>query len=160
MKDIPLYNISNFPQSTTDGSFYANDFVSHLQNAFILQTHRHTFYLTVLFTKGSGVHEIDFHQYPIVSGSIFFMLPGQVHSWQLSANISGYVFFHNKEFFDLSLVNIKVNDFPFYKSLQNGSLIVLSADDLARIEPFYKEITMEFRNNELFKFQKIRSIVY
>lgn len=53
--------------------------------------HRHDFYHLVIVISGGGWHEIDFWRYPVRSHQIFFMKPGQVHSWRLSARTSGYV---------------------------------------------------------------------
>lgn len=41
-------------------------------------------YMSVLFKKGSGIHEIDFNAYAIVPGSVFVLFPGQAHTWKVS----------------------------------------------------------------------------
>lgn len=53
--------------------------------------HKHNFYHVVIVTKGSGWHEIDFKRYEVKKGSIFFMLPAQVHSWGMSKDTTGVV---------------------------------------------------------------------
>lgn len=62
----------------------------------IEKPHRHDFYVTVLFTHGSGVHEIDFQSYDVQPGSLFFLSPGQIHSWELSDDTEGYIFFSHR----------------------------------------------------------------
>lgn len=62
--------------------------------------HRHAFYHLVLTTSGSGWHEIDFHRYPVAPHQVYWMNPGQVHSWQLSDTSRGYVI----EFEDKSIL--------------------------------------------------------
>lgn len=159
-KQVPLYSIQDFLEKSTDDELYANTFSDHLQHDFILKSHRHNFYLCVLFTAGTGSHEIDFHVYPINPGSIFFIQPGQVHTWQLSVNIEGYIFFHTKQFFDLSFTVDKVLHFPFYRSIHNTSLLLLREDNLLKIEAIYKEIVHEYKSDELMKFKKLRSLIY
>jgi len=85
-KSIPVYDIDNFSYRGTESAFYASTFPDHLkQHAhLILAPHRHAFYMSVLFTKGSGTHEIDFNAYDIVPGSVFMLFPGQVHTWEVS----------------------------------------------------------------------------
>lgn len=53
--------------------------------------HKHNFYHLVVITKGSGWHEIDFKRYDVKKGSVFFMLPAQVHSWSMGKETTGVV---------------------------------------------------------------------
>lgn len=53
--------------------------------------HSHDFYQILIVTKGKGWHEIDFNRYPIEANSVFIIKPGQIHSWVLSANTTGFV---------------------------------------------------------------------
>ena len=53
--------------------------------------HKHDFYQIMLITKGTGVHQIDFNKYKVSPSQIFFMKPGQVHSWVLSKGVEGYI---------------------------------------------------------------------
>jgi AraC-like DNA-binding protein len=53
--------------------------------------HRHAFYHLVAVTSGYGWHEIDFERFSISPGKVFFMKPGQVHSWHLSEKTQGFV---------------------------------------------------------------------
>jgi AraC family transcriptional regulator, transcriptional activator of pobA len=59
--------------------------------------HRHSFYHLVLYTKGSGSHTIDFVRFGVKPYQIYFMIPGQVHSWEFEENVDGYIihFSHN-----------------------------------------------------------------
>lgn len=45
------------------------------------QSHVHNFYEIVWFTEGEGVHTVDFREYPVAPGTLFFVAPGQVHSF-------------------------------------------------------------------------------
>lgn len=45
------------------------------------QSHVHNFYEIVWFTEGEGVHTVDFSDYPVAPGTLFFVAPGQVHSF-------------------------------------------------------------------------------
>uniref|UniRef100_A0AAU6WTM4 AraC family ligand binding domain-containing protein n=1 Tax=Chryseobacterium endophyticum TaxID=1854762 RepID=A0AAU6WTM4_9FLAO len=94
MNSISVLHINLFQAGKGISDFYFNRMREHLVlgHRHIEKPHRHDFYATILFTGGSGVHEIDFHQYEVSPGSLFFMSPGQVHSWELSDDIDGYIF--------------------------------------------------------------------
>ncbi len=53
--------------------------------------HRHSFYHMVYFAGGSGTHSIDFQEFPVTPGQIYFMAPGQVHSWFFDSKPEGYI---------------------------------------------------------------------
>jgi AraC family transcriptional regulator, transcriptional activator of pobA len=160
-KILPVYDISDFRYLGTEDDFYANDFRSHLNqhHNFILAPHKHNFYLSVLFTRGSGTHEIEFDRFDIKPGRIFMLSPGKVHTWQLSKDIDGYILFHTREFYDFNFTYDKVENYPFFSSLRNSPLIALNRTDLKKLEPVFKEVVEEYRENELMKFQKIGSLM-
>ena len=160
-KSIPVYDIDNFSYRGTESAFYASTFPDHLkQHAhLILAPHRHAFYMSVLFTKGSGTHEIDFNAYDIVPGSVFMLFPGQVHTWEVSKDIDGYIFFHDKEFYNLNFTREKVENYPFFSSTENMSLIILKDGEVSGIEKSFREIVTEYRNRQLMGFQKICSLL-
>jgi AraC family transcriptional regulator, transcriptional activator of pobA len=160
-KSIPVYDIDNFSYRGTESGFYASTFPDHLkQHAhLILAPHRHVFYMSVLFTKGSGIHEIDFNAYDIVPGSVFVLFPGQVHTWKVSKDIDGYIFFHDKEFYNLNFTREKVENYPFFSSTENTPLIILMDGEVSGIEISFREIVTEYRNRQLMGFQKICSLL-
>ncbi|HVS95113.1 MAG TPA: AraC family transcriptional regulator [Puia sp.] len=160
-KPIPVYDIDNFTYWGTESSFYANAFPDHLkQHAhLILAPHRHVFYVTVLFTKGSGSHEIDFNTYEIVPGSVFMLSPGQVHTWKLSKDIDGYIVFHDKEFYNLNFTHDKVENYPFFSSTENRPLTILKDREISSIELDFRAIVGEYQNRQLMAFQKICSLL-
>ena len=160
-KPIPVYDIENFSYRGTESDFYANTFPDHLkQHAhLILAPHRHVFYMSVLFTKGSGIHEIDFKVYDIVPGSVFVLFPGQVHTWKVSKDIDGYIFFHDKEFYNLNFTREKVENYPFFSSTENTPLIILKDGEVSGIEISFREIVTEYRIRQLMGFQKICALL-
>jgi len=61
LKQHPVYSIHNFKTDLGKKELYINTFTNHLKaHSFIEKPHRHNFYLLVLFTNGTGKHEIDF----------------------------------------------------------------------------------------------------
>jgi len=41
--------------------------------------HRHDYYTIIFIEKGNGIHYVDFHEYPVTDGLVFFLMPGQMH---------------------------------------------------------------------------------
>lgn len=56
-----------------------------------VRTHLHLFYEIVWFRKGSGIHTVDFTEYPVEENTLFFISPGQLHSFDSSRNSEGIV---------------------------------------------------------------------
>ncbi len=159
-KNLPIYRILDFKQENPSDHFYANDLPTHLkEHQFTNHPHKHNFYLTVLFTKGSGTHEVDFTKYKVKPGSLFTLKPGQMHSWNLSNDTDGYVFFHSKSFYEESFTNEKLKNFPFFSSFGSAVLTQLSSTVLIRIQSLMREIKDEFKQKKLNSAQKIHSLV-
>lgn len=53
--------------------------------------HKHDFFQIILITAGSGWHQIDFKKHKVASNQLFLMKPGQMHSWELSKGVKGFV---------------------------------------------------------------------
>ena len=87
------------------------------------------------------------------------LFPGQVHTWEVSRDIDGYIFFHDKEFYDLNFTREKVENYPFFSSTENMPLIILKDGEFSGIEISFREIVAEYRNRQLMGFQKICSLL-
>jgi AraC family transcriptional activator of pobA len=149
MRKVPVYGIDDFIKEKNETSFYANDLRTHLKNhQFVNAPHRHNTYITILFTKGSGVHQIDFDSFPVKAGNVFLLSPGQVHCWKLSKDADGFVFFHTKEFYNDIFLHRKMEDFPFFYLQQNYPLIMLSSKERDKVAGHF-EALLEIFNSAL-----------
>lgn len=161
MKIIPVLKIQEFGQDVSLSHFYCSEINAHLdrnKNHFH-RPHKHNFFLCVLFTKGSGVHEIDFNSYDIMPGTVFFLRPGQTHYWKFQSTPEGYIFFHTQDFYDLNFSKGKLELFPFYYSYDNEPLLLLKAKDQKLVESRFKELNDECRLDMPYKSQKIASLI-
>ena len=84
--------------------------------------HSHTFYLVMWISQGRGTHTIDFKTYPITAHQVYFLTPGQVHTWQLSADTQGFNLFFEPNFFRARFGN-RLHQYPFYHSHQHLPLL-------------------------------------
>lgn len=139
MQTLPVYKIENF--EFYHSSFYARRLKEHIEkHGFIQHPHKHDFYLAVLFTQGTGTHEIDFTSYPVAKGAVFLMNPGQVHRWTLTDNTEGYIFFHTKEFYDITCANKRISEFTFFSSAGVSPFVLLNDGQLEQTEALFKRI--------------------
>ncbi|WP_031425565.1 AraC family transcriptional regulator [Flavimarina sp. Hel_I_48] len=159
--EVPVLNITQFQKSKPLRDFYINVFSEHilLNKDLIAKPHKHDFYLCVLFTKGSGTHEIDFNAYPILPGSVFFLRPGQTHYWKFDSAPEGYIFFHSQEFYEMKFLDHKLSTFPFYYTFQNPPFLKLNNEDIANIKKKLAEVFSEYKQHTSFRDLKIVSLI-
>ncbi len=153
MNPISVLHIELFQSGRNTSDFYFNTMKEHLVvgHRHIEKPHRHDFYAAVLFTRGKGIHEIDFQKYDVSEGSLFFLSPGQIHSWELSEDIDGYIFFCSQEFYEMHYVNQKLRNFPFFGSVSFPRKLQLDIDELEKINRLFQELGEEFHSQNLMK---------
>ncbi|ESU26655.1 hypothetical protein FLJC2902T_26300 [Flavobacterium limnosediminis JC2902] len=161
MKSFTVLDIQQFESSEKRKEFYANTIENHLITSHrnILKPHKHNFYLTVLFTHGSGTHEIDFVKYDIKPGSLFFLNPGQMHHWELSDDIQGFIFFHTQSYYDIHYTKNRVNNFPFFYSVKNSPVLYLKPSDSSYFKFLFEQIYIENQSDNILKSNKIISLI-
>lgn len=67
--------------------------------------HRIDFYILLYITKGEGVHYVDFQSHPCSEGSIVLISREQVHSFDISSGLEGYVILFTDEFLSNNLIH-------------------------------------------------------
>lgn len=144
MKKYPVYSVQSFSCNDIHRDFYINTFKEHLKNhSFVEEPHRHDSYLMVFFTNGSGIHEVDFDRFEIKRGSLFVLQPGQMHHWNLSEDVEGYVIIFSQELYNLYFGQKKINDYNFYHSIHNRPEMVFEAEEIPMILPYFKLLIQE-----------------
>lgn len=156
---LPVFNIDNFENynccNEYEKTFYVRPFNDHIKtNKFINVPHSHDFYLVLLVTKGSGIHRIDFNEYNVEKGSMFVLSPGQVHLWELSDDIDGYVLFFHKEYFLIDFTKDRLENMPFFRSTFSSPYFYLNEKSLKIIEDLFVKIYAEY-SNRLIKYHEI-----
>lgn len=153
----PVLNISQFKESTPLNDVYINSFSNHVQlnKDLINKPHSHNFYLCVLFTEGTGTHEIDFNSYSINPGKVFFLKPGQTHFWKFEKQPEGFIFFHSKEFYELKFLGHTLHSFPFFYSYQNPPVLELAHTKLYELNLKFQEAYKEYLQTNLLRELKI-----
>ncbi|MBQ4912855.1 AraC family transcriptional regulator [Maribacter sp. MMG018] len=154
---IPVLNIGQFRESAPLNDVYVNSFSNHIQlnKHLINRPHTHNFYLCVLFTEGTGTHEIDFNSYSINPGKVFFLKPGQTHFWKFETPPEGFIFFHSQEFYDLKFLGHTINSFPFFGSYQNPPVLQLDSQKLNDLKSKFRDVYTEYLQTHLLRELKI-----
>ena len=160
MKNFAVLNLEHFEGRNKVDGFHVNTIENHIvtANRNIHKPHKHSFYLTVLFTHGVGKHEIDFETYDVKPGSLFFLNPGQMHHWELSEDIRGFIFFHSQSFYDLHFSTERIIQFPFFHSIQNLPVLYLEEQNLPYFVGLFRQILEENISGNIFKTQKILAL--
>lgn len=161
MEMISILDITQFELDKNQKDFFVNRLPAHIfaNQSKITKPHKHNSYLAILFTKGSGRHEIDFNSYEIKPGSLFLLAPGQTHHWELSEDIDGYIFSHTADFYDLHYSHNRIHQFPFFYSIQNTPLLTLEENQKVVIENLFAKLFDEYLNKKAFQHQLILSYI-
>jgi AraC family transcriptional activator of pobA len=148
MHSTPVYDIcalSDFGQDDIIVSRFA-PYLDHHKN--LHAAHRHTFYHLVLFIEGGGSHTIDFESFKVIPYQIYFMIPGQVHSWNFEGFTDGYVINFSGSFFNSFLLNPAYHEnFPFFSGDVKDAVINLPETLHAKISLLFEEIVKEAGNS-------------
>lgn len=145
LQSTPVYDIctlSGFRRDDILISRFAPYLVRHKN---LYAAHRHTFYHVVFFTKGAGSHTIDFESFAVKPGQIYFMIPGQVHSWSFEGLTDGYIINFSESFFQSFLLNAAYcRNFSFFSGNVTDAVIDLPADLHQQIKELFEEIIQEW----------------
>lgn len=106
--------------------------------------HRHNFYHLVFFTQGGGSHTIDFNLFTVHPFQIYFMIPGQVHSWDFEGEMEGYVVNFSEAFFRSFLLNPDYLDsFSFFDGDSSNSVVAVANEIQANITGLFEELLLQ-----------------
>lgn len=117
---IPVYDICTIDKNSHAQDLLIARFGSYLEKHYqaLHHAHRHSFYHLVLFTKGSGTHTIDFVKFDVQPFQIYFMAPGQVHSWDFNGPADGYIIHFSADYFRPFLLNPSyLEQFSFFSGI-------------------------------------------
>ncbi len=123
--------------------------------------HRHDFYQIVLFTRGGGRHSIDFQQFDVAPHQVYYMAPGQIHTWDFDENADGYLVNFNESFFTSFCHNPHfVRDFPLFSSISGSSVNTLDMSCCGEVEATFAQMLEEFDKKDAdFKMDILRGML-
>jgi AraC family transcriptional activator of pobA len=161
-KKLPVYSICsiNGGDKRTE-SFMAARFADYVsERGYLLQPHGHSFYHLVLFTDGGGEQSIDFSPFPVKAGQIYFMTPGQVHSWNFKGTVDGYIVNFTGELFnDQSRNNPGLNLFSFFSGNKSDQVLQLNRQTKEAAIAIFETLLAEAKQGGNFHADMLRSLL-
>ncbi len=122
--------------------------------------HRHSFYHLAFFTAGGGSHTIDFERFPVKAGQLYFMVPGQVHSWFFEGNIEGYVMNVSAGFFNAFLQDpAYVERFPFFSGVSAEGVVQLPKAAVPAVMALFESMLKEMAGTAIYSLDMLRLLV-
>lgn len=157
---IPIVDICNLTDFR-DEDILVSRFAEYLQAHHNLRkAHRHTFYHLLLFTKGGGSHTIDFSSFPVHPYQIYFMVPGQVHSWDFEGDVDGYVVNFSTSFFQSFLLRPDyLESFSFFNGIADDGVINLPEELKDQITHIFEEVIQHSTQNNAFRWDIVRVLL-
>ncbi|OGX91233.1 helix-turn-helix transcriptional regulator [Hymenobacter coccineus] len=140
---LPVLGLDQFPADSQRAHFY---YVERLEDhlvryPFVSTPHAHNFYLLLYVTRGRGTHTIDLVTHDLRPGSLFFLTPGQAHSWALPAEAQGYIFFFSAAFYLRQYPAERLGAYPFFDPAR-APVLYLPPDETA-IKALFASILAE-----------------
>ncbi len=95
----------------------------------------------VLFTNGSGTHTIDFNTFEISPYQIYFMAPGQVHSWDFNDKVDGYIINFSNQYYQSFLLKPDYLElFTFFSGETSDAVINIAPHLQKNITALFEDI--------------------
>jgi AraC family transcriptional regulator, transcriptional activator of pobA len=140
----PIYDICTLSENR-ENDMLVDRFAAYLQSHTNLRfPHKHSFYHLVFFTEASGTHSIDFRTYDARAGQIYFMAPGQVHSWFFGEQIDGYIVNFSPAYFNNFLLRADYPEsLPFFSGNIDDCVFDLDEESAAEIARLFEQLITE-----------------
>lgn len=117
---IPVYELDAFtPKKAACGTDARRDCLVEVfdsrKTSRVPFPHRHDFFEVLFLHQGSGTHTIDNQSFTIQPPCVFFLSPGQIHTFSPSADIAGFIFLFTADFYLMDKQDKnRLFDLPFF----------------------------------------------
>ncbi len=148
---IPVYDICSISTGHKQEDLLAERMSHYLKKNYqrVHQQHGHSFFHMVFFTEGSGSQTIDFSRYAVTPHQLYFMVPGQVHSWHFNPDVEGYVIHFSEAFFRTFLLDHDYLDrFTFFSGNSKEQVMTVPAASRKDVTVLLEKILEETAQQE------------
>jgi AraC family transcriptional activator of pobA len=122
----------------------------------IEKPHQHDFFIIILFDQAKGIHNIDFIDYTIGNKQVHLLFPGQVHTWNIEPNTTGYQLMIDRDFFERFYPRFRFS----FAAYQKHPIIELSPESFQLIHYEFDAIKNELESeNPLHELMSSRAAV-
>jgi AraC family transcriptional activator of pobA len=156
---LPVYDICSLSGAAhLQDEVMAERFADYLKvHPNLHHAHGHSFYHLVLFTRGGGYHTIDFNRFPVKAGELYFMVPGQVHSWSFEGDVDGFVVNFSDALFQSFLKDDQYLDrFHFFSGDTSDQVIMLAPPELEKAIAIMEQLTEEAKDKNVLHLDAVR----
>lgn len=121
--------------------------------------HIHSFYQIIWFQEGNGKHFVDFNEYDVIDGSLFFIAKNQVHYFDENTDYKGALLHFNEAFLvqrdSETEFFLKCN---LFDNPYQPPFCVVDQESRATLNEYVSQIEKEFENpNSFGKEELLRS---
>jgi AraC-like DNA-binding protein len=157
---LPVYSINTLNESRpSPKDFMADHFAHYLQEHPHLHfPHKHSFYHLVYFSKGAGSHSIDFVHFPVEAGQLYFMIPGQVHSWEFEGQPDGFIVNFSEQYIHELVADPRyLHQFVFFSGIASEQVMNIPVTQRPVIESLLETIIREGNSTAMLKDDFVRT---
>lgn len=161
-KKIPTYSICNLLGADQCVAEFLVMRISDFMKSHpdLIFPHRHAFYQIVLFTEGGGEHTIDFESYPVKPHQVYYMAPGQIHSWHFKPDAEGYIVNFNESFFTAICHNPNfIAEFPLFNTVSGQPVNVLETECCSEVHGLMERMLDEYQLDADFRNDFLRALL-
>ncbi|HVU54529.1 MAG TPA: AraC family transcriptional regulator [Puia sp.] len=150
MKSLfPFYSIGHFINEPSNSTDFEIIHFEDMQEPNVDDVHKHTFYEITWIEKGKSRQTIDYKEYEVLPNSLFFISPGQVHSFEEWKPLVGGSILFTGDFFLLNNYSKdKLFEIGFLDNFYANPCIRLNKKDFAEIKKTIDGITNEQRRKD------------
>ncbi len=159
-KHIPIFDICTLSENKEDDILISRLSEYFLKYSDLHFPHRHSFYHLIFFTKGGGSHSIDFDRFDVQKHQIYFMIPGQVHTWEFEGEVQGYVVNFSTAFFQSFLLRPEyIETFSFFGGNTKDGVINLPEEKAAIVQTIFEELVEQSNDCKDHRWDMIRVLL-
>jgi AraC family transcriptional activator of pobA len=157
---IPVYAIENFKAYKNEGILVSRFGSYAEQHHHLHSAHRHSFYHLVFFTAGNGDQQIDFKKFDVKPGLIYFMVPGQVHSWNFTDKPDGYLINFSADYLrSFLLQGDYLERFSFFSGQPDQQVLELDLSIQQKITSIFEDILLEGQHTEAINDDLVKTLL-
>ncbi len=111
--------------------------------------HRHSFYELMYLTGGAGKHIIDFIPHPHTPPCLYFLSPTQIHFWDTTKQIEGYIILFKEDFLVSSMLDGGSREIEFFYDMLSNPSFALTPQDQTLLDPLLAAMLHEFNAQKI-----------
>ena len=116
---------------------------------------RTDFYSIMWVTGGAGQRYIDFRAYPVQVNTLYFITPGQVHSWTIQEPLTGYALLFTQDF--LLFEKDYLHRFDFFHRIDQAPNIHLNSSQIEPFQRVIESLLSEYHSEQVGRAQVLQS---